>query len=791
MIELKNKEISYFTNGIKDTTPQEDTITIEDMIISMTDKNSEYKNTFKQLREGNEKVYKSVKSKLPYFTITGQFSYRSNANIIDNTYTWLCPIDIDYKENSQVNMNMVSNMLCSEDFVLFCAKSPSGKGLKAIIRLKENAYDIEKHREILKEIIYPKLEKDLGCVFDLNQAKLSQPFYFTYDEDAYINYDAIELDTDYTIKEKSKKYVGIDENSIIRDYLIDNKCDEILNLTDNKWSSIGNISYTIGGWYKSGYFSFSETEIKDRLKKAVDDNTNIINKKQKYKAIEDSFKNGSEKPISIKQETGDNILECINDEFEDTNTNDEIINDNIIADNIINKDNSKNKITSDIYDNLPKILQELTEDFVDEKKDIILLSTLVCLSYYFSNVKFDYFYKVHYNNFYVFIIAPSSSGKSIMNNSKKLLYDIDKFYRDKFREQYDAYKLLSKKDKEITPPPSEIVIIAGGDATRQGLYKYLQNNYGKLLIFDTEADSMMNQKGDYDYSTLLRKGFENESFSKLLSGAESLRVEDPKLNICVSGTKSQIQNIIGENGSENGTFNRFMFYNWETEPTIESPHKKIIKKNIFENYSKELYDFYMAYLFNDGIMNFEFTEEQEKLFDLELFNCHDKYLKKEDDSVSGIIKRHFLIGKKMCVTIAGLRLFDKYHIYINNSDLFTISNDLKIDFTNLRISDDDLNVVIKLIKIMLNHSLQLFRKFTPEEEDNIELGWKEELYNLLPSSFNRLKVMSFIKIIGKSERTLDRWLSKMKKDGDILYDVDKKLYFKDSKDFLDDENNNV
>lgn len=284
---MKEIKVSYFIGGAINTKPEEGTMTIEDIIKVMTNDCFGYS--------------KLPKHKRPYFTVSGQFTYRNNMSLIKDTYTWLCPFDIDYKENPNIDMNLIKNIICSCDSVIFCGKSPSGKGLKGIIRLKKDAYKIEDHYSVLKNI-YRKFEKDLGCVFDDAQAKLSQPFYFTFDEDAYINFDAIELDIDYTLPKRDTKSLTGDVSSLKKDYLVDNKCDEILNLTSNKWIEIGKIGYTLGGWFKAGHFNYTEDEIKNKLKDAVDKNINIQNKQHKYEQIDLTFKNGYENPIYIKEE---------------------------------------------------------------------------------------------------------------------------------------------------------------------------------------------------------------------------------------------------------------------------------------------------------------------------------------------------------------------------------------------------------------------------------------------------------------------------------------------------------
>lgn len=451
--------------------------------------------------------------------------------------------------------------------------------------------------------------------------------------------------------------------------------------------------------------------------------------------------------------------------------------DELIDQAILKKDDEddedKNIIPDSIYKKLPQILQDLTHDFSDEKRDIILLSSINILGYYFSNIKFEYFYRTdQFNNFYLFIIAPSASGKSIMNNSKLLLSDLDKYYRDKFVSEITAYNLQTKK---TGAPPVQIVILTGGDATRQGITRYMEANNGRLNLFDTEADNLVSQKGEYEYTTLMRKSIQNESNTKILASQNAQYIDSPKLNICVSGTKSQVLNALGKNSGENGTLNRFMFYNWDCAPSLEDPHAKMKNKNIFKDYSKMLFDFYIENLYLDGVQEFEFTDQQNELFFSLLDMNHKSLVKIEDDTVSGIVKRHYLIAKKMCVTIAGLRKFDVWKL--EQEDLY--SEKSKIDFSKLDISNEDMINVIDIVKVLIKHSLGVSRKFIPDDEVVITTSWKVDLYNVLKDTFTRKDVMTKKKLFGdKTARTIDRWLKSLRNDDDINYNEETKLYTK-------------
>lgn len=432
-----------------------------------------------------------------------------------------------------------------------------------------------------------------------------------------------------------------------------------------------------------------------------------------------------------------------------------------------NTDDISHILPDYIYDKLPDILKDLTSTFVGEKRDVVLLSSLLFISYYFADVKLIYHEgSVHYNNFYLFLIGKSSSGKSIMRKGELLIKQLEKYFLDRFLYDKKQFDLLSTADKKLNNEPTRIIPKIGADGTKQGVYRVLKDNNGKGILFDTEADCMTSYQGSnnnhLDYSTLIRKSLGNESIDKTLSTEDS-KIDTPKLSICVSGTKSQLKNIIGEKGGENGTYNRFLIYELKEEFKITNPFLNKTVNGVFEKYDKELFDFYMNYLYNNkSYTKFELKltpEQEEKQYKL-LEKTYNDLILWEDESITGIITRHFLIANKLMVTIAGLRLFeeDKKNIFKN------------IDFTNLTISDEDVDLVMEIILNLMTISIKTFREFIPKDDDTTEVdSWKELLYANLSNEFTRKDLFEkALKLsIHKSNITLDRWIKKMKNNNNI------------------------
>ena len=193
--------ITIFKGGAKSTIPN-GKIDFKELIRLFT-KDEEIKSIINSVRvlkaDGKEEEAKAEKNKLPYVTTSGEFTYRNNESLIKDTYTWLAAIDIDEDENPNLDFNACLEKVKAHPSTLLALISPRGKGIKAIIKLKPNAYKIENHYHVMKDVVYEHLNKVWGCKLDIAQGKLSQPFYVTHDPNAHVNLKAKQLDIDYTL----------------------------------------------------------------------------------------------------------------------------------------------------------------------------------------------------------------------------------------------------------------------------------------------------------------------------------------------------------------------------------------------------------------------------------------------------------------------------------------------------------------------------------------------------------------------------------------------------------------
>lgn len=137
----------------------------------------------KHYAQGNKEEYDKLKDKLSAFTICGKFEpTRAVANLTE--YSGFIILDIDKLELTQVDE--VKAKIIAMPLTFACFISPSGAGLKIIVRVGSNA---EQHKTAFKQVkqLY---EKELGIEIDKSGSDVSRLCYYSCDRGIYMNEDA-------------------------------------------------------------------------------------------------------------------------------------------------------------------------------------------------------------------------------------------------------------------------------------------------------------------------------------------------------------------------------------------------------------------------------------------------------------------------------------------------------------------------------------------------------------------------------------------------------------------------
>ena len=154
-------------------------------------------------KDADKKI--ELKSKQSYFTASGVFSYRSDASILHHNN--LISIDID--DLSSVDEALkIKQKLTDHKSTLFATLSTRGKGVKALM-LVNKTYKPGEQFEQLKNCFRPYLQDYLKLdrpedQIDNAQFVLSQPFYFCWEPQQYINENAEPLNLTFDYKEPKR-----------------------------------------------------------------------------------------------------------------------------------------------------------------------------------------------------------------------------------------------------------------------------------------------------------------------------------------------------------------------------------------------------------------------------------------------------------------------------------------------------------------------------------------------------------------------------------------------------------
>jgi hypothetical protein len=144
-------------------------------------KQGKSKDTIDWLRSLSQIDYDKNKSKLPGVCFNGIFEYRSIAGIRE--HSGLCILDFDKFETSQDAIDF-RNSISDDDYIFSCWISPSGKGIKALVKIPA---DIQNHKEYFKSLKNYYNHQN----WDDSGSDVSRFCFESYDPDLYINENSI------------------------------------------------------------------------------------------------------------------------------------------------------------------------------------------------------------------------------------------------------------------------------------------------------------------------------------------------------------------------------------------------------------------------------------------------------------------------------------------------------------------------------------------------------------------------------------------------------------------------
>jgi hypothetical protein len=161
-------------------------------------KNSRYKTQIEHLRTLTGDEFSKEKQKLPVYRWSGKFEYGNDKGLIN--HSGLICLDFD-KFKSDNEMFELRKTLINDCYTHILFTSPSGKGLKVIVKITDNPENHRKH--------FLALEKHYNCEYwDSSSINISRACFDSYDPDIFYNQNSKVFDTIIEEVEEITSYVA-------------------------------------------------------------------------------------------------------------------------------------------------------------------------------------------------------------------------------------------------------------------------------------------------------------------------------------------------------------------------------------------------------------------------------------------------------------------------------------------------------------------------------------------------------------------------------------------------------
>ena len=520
--------MNLFLKGITDTQPK-----YSESIYSIIQgiKNGRWKDKIENLRkETNPHQFSELKKKLPYFTPSGNFKdHRRPENLKD--YSYIVHLDFDKLLDKQ--LFELKNHLRQDPYVIGFFTSPSANGLKVFFKVDSAQ---EYHLNAWQQVDDYVFEKT-GISSDSSVKDISRCCFISYDKEAYYNENYKIFQISNKSSEKSKSKPSTHDLVISPQWVWNHTSNTTTFTTGSRNNYMYRYACSCSNWgidiesclsysknYEESDFLF-ETEIKKTIQSAY-------NKAKHEFGYLLKNKSGAQLHNCNSTDTSYNIesLKSIETyppptELFQTNSNciDEIV----------------------FTDYLPELLQEATQHFEENERDMILLGIISSISGCLQHLKIQgRKMKKYHPNLFLLIAAPSSSGKGVLNHIETIMEEI------KLKTSHDTDEFDFKTNYFIP-----------ADITGAGLNKALLANQGQGLIFETELKTLITSlNGSFgNFNNVILKAHENEkiSYARSLDNTQ-IQIKNPCFAITVSGVIKDLNWLLAQQDS--GMVNRFLIY---------------------------------------------------------------------------------------------------------------------------------------------------------------------------------------------------------------------------------------
>ena len=240
-------------------------------------KDGQSKETINAIRDGD----KDSKKKLPIVCFSGEFSDRSDDGLFD--HSGLIVLDFDH-----IDVEKSKSILATDAHVYSCWVSPSGDGLKALVRITNP----ERHREhfrALRSYFYKQYDLDV----DESGVNESRACFESYDPDLILKPDAVKFGA---FSNERSEQVQEAKKGEFTDYMKLNLACRIVRQCEDgeKHRALLKAARLLGGFVAAGRIEEEEAVrilFREISKRDIDSDEHAI------KTIREGIERGKEDPI--------------------------------------------------------------------------------------------------------------------------------------------------------------------------------------------------------------------------------------------------------------------------------------------------------------------------------------------------------------------------------------------------------------------------------------------------------------------------------------------------------------
>lgn len=407
----------------------------------------------------------------------------------------------------------------------------------------------------------------------------------------------------------------------------------------------------------------------------------------------------------------------------------------------------------------PEPIRSTLASFKDDRdRDIMLMGLLTVLGSTCARfLSFKYDTVVRHTNMHTVIFGRSGCGKGNLSLLKPFFSWIDDIFdKENKAEQQRVREELRKAKENDDPTPVEPAktkcFTIPGDTYGAGMKELLMNNEGLGIIFETEAQTIVQRLKAgrmSDWSDTLRKTFDNEEVRSYRKTTHELtRSGETYLSMLVSGTPGQVKSMI--DNSEDGLFSRVLFYHLD----VKKQWRNVFDDKLWEvnEHIEKLGERWSQYIKRARGSHFTLTltpGQQQQLYDV--FKA--MYEQNTEDAMNPFIKRLAVGIIKIMAILSFMRRDNPLEMLVPGKEY-----DMPVD-------EGDFGAALAMAKPLYLHAL-FFLDLIPD--NGIKSSGKSKKMIVLESMPETFMVSEAIKAgeeKGISQGTMRNYISKCANNG--------------------------